>query len=731
MSFSWWMASQKNSYPDPMKQVIQNFRSGVLKVDDVPETVCRNGGILVSNVASLVSAGTEKMTVDLAQKSLVGKAAERPDLVRQVIGKLRKDGLMATLRTVKAKLDAPIALGYSCAGVVREVGRGADEFQVGDRVACAGMNYASHAETVFVPKNLTVKIPDGVSFDEAAFVTLGAIALQGVRTADVKLGDAVAVIGLGLLGQLTVQILKAAGCRVIGIDLETSKVALAREFGCDAGVLRSDDVELAVKQFTDNFGADAVIVTAAADTNDPIELAGVIARDRAVVSMVGAVRMDIPRKVYYEKELQLRLSRSYGPGRYDADYEERGKDYPIGYVRWTERRNMQEFLRLLATKAVKLERLITHRIPIEQAEQAYDIITGKTRQNYLGILLTYSEAVGSHSDKLVNLRSSRKAAEVRLGVIGAGNFAKSVLLPRLAKLSGVSLVGLATATGRTAKAVGEQFGFEFCSTDFRELLQREDINTVLIATRHDTHAAMTAEAVRAGKIVFVEKPLATTEEGLVEIVAAAEQSNGRILVGFNRRFSSLSAELKQFFDGAGSLAITYRINAGEIPKESWIQQDEGGGRIVGEVCHFVDLLQFLTSAEPTEVFAYRSAAGTDTLSIVVKFSDGSVGSINYFANGDRALPKERVEVFGGGRSAVLDDFRQLEMWRDGKRKTSKRMAQDKGFDQELAAFVAAVRSGEEMPIDWRSLVMTTLATLRIEDSLRSGKPEAVNFGAQA
>ncbi|MFN0109926.1 MAG: bi-domain-containing oxidoreductase [Blastocatellia bacterium] len=751
-----------------MKQVIQNFRSGVLKVDEVPESICRSGGILVNNVASLVSAGTEKMTVDLAQKSLVGKAAERPDLVRQVWAKLRKDGLMATLRTVKAKLDAPIALGYSCAGVVREVGRDAEGFQPGDRVACAGMNYASHAETIFVPKNLAVKIPDGVSFDEAAFVTLGAIALQGVRTAEVKLGDAVAVIGLGLLGQLTVQILKAAGCRVIGIDLEASKVALAVEFGCDAAVLRGDDVESAVKRFTDNFGADAVIVTAAADTNDPIELAGVIARDRAIVSMVGAVRMDIPRKVYYEKELQLRLSRSYGPGRYDADYEERGKDYPIGYVRWTERRNMQEFLRLVAAKLVKLDRLVTHRIPIEQAEQAYDIITGKTQQSYLGILLTYDETANGKS-KVVALNRTAKAAEVRLGVIGAGNFAKSVLLPRLAKLGGVSLVGLATATGRTAKAVGEQFGFAFCTTDYGELLQREDINTILIATRHDTHAAMAAEAVRAGKTVFVEKPLATTEEGLAEVIAAGqivkpekdfsstkaheestkEKTGGiaflrdascgfvdkgflqnnplPVLVGFNRRFSSLSAELKQFFDGAGSLAITYRVNAGEIPKESWIQQDEGGGRVIGEVCHFVDLLQFLTGADPAEVFAYRSEAGADTLSVVIKFSDGSVGNINYFSTGDRGLPKERMEVFGGGRSAVLDDFRQLEMWRDGKRKTSKRMSQDKGFDQELAAFVGAVRSGEAMPIDWRSQVMTTLATLRIEDSLRSGRPESVSL----
>jgi polar amino acid transport system substrate-binding protein len=708
-----------------MKQVIQNFRTGVLKVDDVPQTICRGGGILVHNVASLISAGTEKMVIDLAQKSLVGKAKERPDLVRQVLGKLRRDGVMATLRTVKAKLDAPLALGYSCAGLVAEVGRGAEEFSAGDRVACAGMNYASHAETVFIPKNLAVKIPDDVSFDEAAFVTLGAIALQGVRTAEVKLGDAVAVIGLGLLGQLTVQILKAAGCRVIGIDLETGKVSLASVHGADSGVLRGDAVEAAVGRFTDGFGADAVIVTAAADTNDPIELAGTIARDRAVVTMVGAVRMEVPRKIYYEKELQLRLSRSYGPGRYDAQYEERGVDYPIGYVRWTERRNMQEFLRLVATKAVKLDRLITHRFPVAEAERAYEIITGKTPQNYLGILLTYDGVAGKRSGNVVELLPARKVADVRLGVVGAGNFAKSVLLPRLAKMNGVSLVGLATATGRTAKAVGQQFGFEVCTTDYRELLARDDVNTVLVATRHDTHALMAAEALRAGKTVLVEKPLAISEDGLEEVAAAIDQTQGRIMVGFNRRFSTLSEETKQFFDGVGPLAITYRINAGEVPKESWIQQDEGGGRILGEVCHFVDYLQFLTGAEPVEVFAYKSASGIDTSVIVVKLSDNSIGNINYLATGDRSFPKERVEVYGGGRVAVLDDFRQLEMWRGGKRKAVKRLAQDKGFDRELAAFVEAARGGGEMPIGWRSLALTTLACLRIEESLRSGRPEAL------
>jgi polar amino acid transport system substrate-binding protein len=715
-----------------MKQVLQNLRTGELKVDELPETICRPGGVLVRNAASLISAGTEKMAIDFAQKSLAGKARERPDLVRQVVNKVRRDGLMSAINTVRARLEAPLALGYSCAGIVIEIGRGAEEFAQGDRVACAGMNYASHAETVFVPKNLSVKIPGGVSFDEAAFVTLGAIALQGVRTAEAKLGDAVAVVGLGLLGQLTVQILKAAGCRVIAIDLEQSKVDLALEHGADEAVLRGGDVEAAVAQFTGGNGADAVIVTAAADSNDPTELAGAIARDRAIVSMVGAVRMDVPRKVYYEKELQLRLSRSYGPGRYDAQYEEQGVDYPIAYVRWTERRNMQEFLRLVAEKSVRLDRLITHRFPIERAGEAYEIVTGKRKENFLGMLLEYpvDRPVArpiAREARVVRLRAKPGTGDVSIGVIGAGNFAKSVLLPRLAKMPGVDLAGIATATGRSAKAAGEQFGFGFCTTDYRELLARDGIDAILIATRHDTHAAIAAESLRAGKTVFVEKPLAISEAGLEEVMDAARASGGRVMAGFNRRFSRLSAGLKSFFEGVGPLAIAYRVNAGAVAKDSWIQGAEGGGRIVGEVCHFIDYLLFLTGAEPVEVFAYRSAAGADTLTLAVRLSDGSIGNINYFATGDRALPKERIEVFGGGRSAVLDDFRSLETWKDGKRKITKRLSQDKGFDRELEAFVDAARSGSEMPIGFRSIVLTTIATLRVEDSLRSGKPEAVDL----
>jgi predicted dehydrogenase/threonine dehydrogenase-like Zn-dependent dehydrogenase len=682
----------------------------------------------VKNVASLLSAGTEKMIVDLARRSLAGKAKERPDLVREVLDKIKRDGMINTIKVVKTRLETPLAPGYSCAGIVRQVGSGAQEFRCGDRVACAGMTYASHAETVFIPKNLAAKIPDEVGFDEAAFVTLGAIALQGVRTAEVRVGDNVAVIGLGLIGQLTIQILKAAGCRVVGIDLEASKIELARRHGADLSILRSNEVEGALSFFTSGYGVDAVIITAASESNDPIHLAGTIARDRAIISVVGAVKIDVPRKVFYEKELQIRLSRSYGPGRYDSRYEEHGIDYPIGFVRWTEQRNMQEFLRLVAMKGVKLDQLITHRFPIDEAEKAYDLITGKCKETYLGILLKYNEPSGINlGERTITLKKRREDGQVKLGVIGAGNFAKSILLPRLVKMPNLNLIGIATSSGHNAKAIGEQYGFGICTTDYRELLKREDLDTVIIATRHHSHSWMTAEAVRAGKTVYVEKPLAITEEGLLDVIDTVSRYNGRVMVGFNRRFSSLSKELKHFFDNAGSLAITYRINAGAIPKDSWILSDEGGGRTLGEVCHFIDYLQFLTDAEPVEVFAYQNSAGADTLSMIIQFSDGSTGNINYFANGDRSFPKERIEVYGGGRIAVLDNFRALEMWRDGKRKMKKLLIQDKGFDLELPAFIEAACACTPMPISWRSLVLTTLATMKVVDSVSSGKPQIVEF----
>ncbi len=592
------------------------------------------------------------------------------------------------------------------------------------------MNYASHAEVVFIPTNLAVRIPEGVGFDEASFVTLGAIALQGIRTAEVKLGETVAVIGLGLLGQLTCQMLKAAGCRVIGIDLDEVRTELAREHGADLVLQRGQDVEASIDSFTNGYGTDAIIVTAAADTNDPVELAGAIARDRAIVSVVGAVRMDVPRKVFYEKELQLRLSRSYGPGRYDRQYEEGGVDYPISYVRWTERRNMEEFLRMVAIGSVRVGKLITHRYAIADAEKAYSMITSSDSSS-LGIVLTYPPDSGTQTTS-VRIRvarpasGARSAGKVRLGVIGAGNFARSVLLPRLKKMSEVELGGVATATGRNAKATAEQFGFEWCTTDYQQIIESNGIDAVLIATRHDLHAEIAAGALASGKATFVEKPLSTTREGLDMVMRALEDGGDRLQVGFNRRFSPLAIRLRDAFKGIESLAMTYRINAGPVPRDSWIAGTEGGGRIVGEVCHFVDFFQFLTGADPEEVFAYRTALDPDNLSVVLKFSDGSTGNINYFSTGDRALPKERIEVYGSGSIGIIDDFRSVEIWRDGKRTRSGRLNQDKGMDAELKTFVEWTRNGGNPPVPASDLVMTTLATFAIERSLESGRPEKVH-----
>lgn len=715
-----------------MKQILQHVRSGNLESAEVPEPYVKFGGVVVYNSASLISAGTERMMIDFTGKSMLGKAKERPDLVKQVLDKVKKDGLMPTLQTVMNRLDQPIPLGYSCAGVVEQVGRGAEEFAVGDRVACAGMGYASHAHAVFVPKNLTVKIPDNVTFEDASYVTLGAIALQGVRVAEVRLGESVAVIGLGLIGQLTVQILKASGCRVIGIDLDPAKVSLARELGADAAVLRSEDVEGAVAAFTAGVGMDSVIITAAADTNDPTELAGEICRDRGIVSMVGAVRMDVPRKIYYEKELQLRLSRSYGPGRYDPEYEEKGHDYPIGYVRWTERRNMEEFLRLVSTGQVTPSRLTTHRFAIEEAEKAYAIVTGQDHQPFLGVVLTYGENSGVEPVRTIELKPRpAKAGKVGIGFVGAGNFAKAVLLPRFKAASDTVLVGVSTATGVNARTTGEKYGFSYCTTDTDQLLADESIDAVVIATRHGSHAKFAADALRAGKAVFVEKPLAINEEGLEKVLDALEASGGLLTVGFNRRFSPLAVEMKQFFPEGQPLAVQYRINAGPITAGTWVHDHEdGGGRIIGEVCHFIDLVQFLTGDELVEVFAHSLGGPTaelhDTVTITLRFRGGSIASINYFSTGDKSFPKEMVEVYGGNGIAILDDFRQLTLTRNGKRRRVKRLSQEKGFDREVRAFLAAVKSGGEPPIPLRSLISTTRATFAIEESLRTGLPVAVS-----
>ena len=715
-----------------MKQVLQYVRSRRLEVVDVPAPAGRAGGVLVRNAASLISAGTEKMIIDFAGKSLLGKARERPDLVRQVIDKVRKDGLVPTAQAVLGRLDQPIALGYSCAGIVEESGKGAEEFSAGDRVACAGMGYASHADIIYVPRNLAVRIPDGVSFEDASYVTLGAIALHGVRVADVRLGECVAVIGLGLLGQLSVQMLKASGCRVVGIDLDPAKVELARRLGADAAFVRDEATVAAVAAATDGVGADAVLIAAATGSNDPTELAGEIARDRGRVVVVGAVRMDVPRKVFYDKELDLRLSRSYGPGRYDAEYEERGLDYPLPYVRWTERRNMAEFLRLVALGQVRPAELTTHRFAIADAERAYELIGGGTGEAFSGVVLTYPERDRAGDTRVLRLRARGAGERPGIGFIGAGNFARAVLLPQFAKASGTRLVGIATATGVSGRAAAERHGFEYCTTEIERLLDDRDIAAVVIATRHGSHARLAARALRAGKGVFLEKPLAIDEEGLADVLAAQRESGQLLTVGFNRRFSPVAAGAREPFRDAGPLAIAYRVNAGAIPSSHWVHDaGEGGGRIIGEGCHFIDLVQFLADSEITEVFAHAAggpqATEQDTVTISLRLRNGTVATIGYYAIGDRGFSKERFEIFGGGAVAVAEDFRELVVTRGGRSKRQ-RFVQDKGFATEIAAFLRAVREGGEPPIPLRSLELTTRASFAAVESLRTGLPVAVAAG---
>jgi len=721
-----------------MKQVLQQARTGAVDVVEVPSPKLLAGCVLVRIAASLVSPGTERAASEFASKNLFQKAKARPDLVHEVLNKARRDGVLSAVSAVRSRLDQPSALGYSSAGTVVGVGEGVADLIVGDRIACAGAGYAVHAEFDCVPRLLVAKVPsESMSFEEAAFTTVGAVALHGIRTAEAKLGDVVAVIGLGLLGQLTVQLLKAAGCKVVGFDLAEQRAALALRMGADrASASAFKFRELCVQQ-SGGCGADAVIITAETPSSDPVHLAGEIARDRAIVVAVGTVGMDIKRPVYYGKELDFRISRSYGPGRYDAAYEQKGRDYPIGYVRWTETRNMGAFLDLLEQGKLDLKSLITHRFPIERAKAAYDLITGKTKDASLGVLITYSGlAEEVHRLELVSQGApSVSEKSVAIGLFGAGGFATSTLLPAIKQISGVELVGLCSATGSHAHHAGQRFGFRYCATDEEKILADPAVNTVVIATRHHLHAPQVLAAAAAGKHVFCEKPLCLTEEELSEIVDAFQTSNTgcHLMLGLNRRFAPMVVRMKQFVSQINeSLMLNYRVNAGYIPSDHWVNDPEqGGGRILGEVCHFIDLVTFLAGTLPIEVqtrnVANPGKYSGENVVISLTFANGSQGTITYIASGDKSYSKERIEIFGGGAVAVLEDFRRLELSRDGRKQVFKsRWRQDKGHRGEWEVFASALREGTGSPIPLVEIVSTTLATIRAVDSQASGKPVPVD-----
>jgi predicted dehydrogenase/threonine dehydrogenase-like Zn-dependent dehydrogenase len=722
-----------------MKQLLQNMRDGNTEVIDVPDPLPRPGTALVRTAVSLVSAGTERMVVEFAEKNLVGKAQSRPDLVRQVIDKARREGILPTLQAAFNRLDQPLTLGYSSAGVIEAVGEGMQGFEVGDRVACAGAGFAVHAELAVVPQALLFKLPENVSFESASFATLGAIALQGFRLAAPQVQERVAVIGLGLLGLLSVGIARAAGCEVFGVDLDPKRVILGKQFGATA-CLRSE-AEDAGMAFTQGKGFDVVLVCADTHSNDPVELAGLLARERGQVVAVGAVGMNIPRKVYYTKELTFHVSRSYGPGRYDPAYEEQGRDYPFAYVRWTEGRNIEAIISLISSGKLDVAPLISHRFDITAAPAAYELITGKVGEAFLGVLLTYppkdrqKPAVKVFLPEHAPLAEPVEApladpAQTGIGVLGAGNYAKATFLPALRRAGAVPLVGIASASGINARHAARKFGFQYATASEQEIFKDPAISHIAILTRHNDHARQTITALQNHKHVYCEKPLALNTAELDEIKAALEMEHAPLLMlGFNRRFAPLAVRMKEFLAASGEpLAMHYRINAGFLPDTHWLHDPLlGGGRIIGEGCHFIDLLTFLVGAPPQSVFAKGLPdAGRyhqDNVILTITYPDGSLGTISYLANGDRSIAKEQVEVFSSGRVAFLDDFRRLEMTHAGRRSLMRSpFRQDKGHAAAWQAFLSASLQGLPAPIPYNEIWAVSLASFAAMESLSTGRP---------
>lgn len=699
-------------------------------IADVPTPLPKPGTVLIKTGASLVSAGTERMLVEFAEKSLVGKATSRPDLVRQVMDKARREGILSTLEAAFNRLDQPMPLGYSSAGTIVSVGKGVEGFKPGDRVACAGGGYAVHAEYAIVPRNLIARLPDHLDFESAAFTTLGAIALHGFRLAQPQVGERVAIIGLGLLGLLSVGIAQAAGCSVFGVDINPARIKLAEAYGATA-VMRTNAVESGAS-FSEGKGFDIVLICADTHSDDPVELAASLCRDRGTVVAVGAVGLKLPRKPYYEKEIDFRVSRSYGPGRYDSSYEEGGRDYPAGYVRWTEGRNLEAIVELMASGRMDVKPLISHRFELEKAEEAYALITGKVKESFLGVVLTYPQEESIQLTRRVenrweNARQTASTGLGGLGVLGAGNYAMAVLLPAIKKAGGIPRIGVATASGLSARHAMQRFGFDYASSSEQEVLEDPKVSAVAILTRHNHHARQVMAALKLGKHVFCEKPLALNEEELSEIEKLLQTPGTPLLmVGFNRRFAPFARQMNAFFAGRSeAMVIDYRVNAGYLPPSHWVHDPvQGGGRIIGEGCHFVDFLSYLTGSVPTSVSAHGLPDGgryhEDNVIMTYRFADGSLGTVTYVANGDKSFAKEQVTVFSSGRVAVLDDFRILEMVRDGKRQVLRSaLRQDKGHQAGWTAFIRAIELGGEPPIAYSQLLSVTRATFKAVESLRS------------
>lgn len=703
-----------------MKQLIQQLKSGQMEVIDVPSPSISNGQILVKNSFSVISSGTEGKTVADARKGYISKARSRQKEVAHVIELVKNQGLKSAYEIVMNKLEAPSTLGYSCAGEVIEVGPGINDIKPGDIVACGGQG-AFHAEIVSVYRSLCVKVPGNIDLKQAAFTTIASIAMQGIRQAEVQMGGNCVVIGLGLIGQITMQLLNAAGIKSIGIDIDETKVLKALECGASAAWIRSHEMlEQMVFNLTAGLGTDAVIITAASSSNDPVELAGQLCRKKGKVVIVGAVPTNFSRESYYKKELDLRMSCSYGPGRYDPIYEEKGIDYPEGYVRWTENRNMQAYVNLLEAGKLNIEKLISHTYELKDARHAYDMILAR-KEPHLGIVIRYEKYV--KADNTLEFKEERAAPGKNIaGLIGAGNFTRNVLLPGLKGLT--TLSGIATAHGNTAYYSGKKYSFDFCTTDYHRIIEDPQIDTVYITTRHNLHASLVIDALKSGKNVFVEKPLTITYEELEGIKSTWLSNRGHILMtGYNRRFAPYIVSTLKQLPGDQPKAINIRVNAGSMPAEHWVNDPEtGGGRLIGEGCHFIDLAIFLAGRPVISVSASELRTGNgllDSFSATLNFRNGSIASISYFSNGNKQVSKELIEVFCNGTVTRIDDFKKLEYY--GKRTIKSKMNQDKGHRNELKAFTDAVAKGLASPIPFEELYHSSLVTFKVIESIKTGK----------
>jgi len=725
-----------------MKQIAQNYKSGDLTVLDVPPPSCQPGGVLVRSLFSLISTGTEMMKVTEAKMSMVGMARARPDQVRKVLDAVTQQGLLNTYKKVMNRLDSYTPLGYSLCGIVVEVGRGAEEFRVGQLVAAAGNEFALHAEYNWIPVNLCVPVPAGVLPEHAAFATVGAIAMQGVRRAEVQLGDVACVIGLGLVGQLVVRLLVASGVRVVGLDPVEERCELATKAGAVLCAAPTDEgtaaVERALASLTDGRGADHVLLAAGGSSAGPVETAARLARDRARIVDIGKTRLDLPWNAYYEKELDVRFSRSYGPGRYDDQYELEGIDYPAGYVRWTERRNLECFLDLIARGDIEVDSLVSGTFPLDQATSVYaDLAAGSLAA--VGVLLEYpvppaepdqaDRPVPQHPTAAIRPPATRPrggSQQLAVGFIGAGNYASSMLLPHLQRRGDVALVHVGTTKSLSAVNAQRKFGFTTASTSADAVLADDSLDAIFVVTRHHSHADLVCQALQAGKAVFVEKPLALSGDELQRIVdTVRETGNDRLMVGFNRRFSPLLVRLRSAFGTPGNgSASRYLVNAGRLEADSWYRNGAlEGSRFTGEGGHFIDTLSWWAGSLPAEVYAVGGPA-PDDVQVAIRFQDGSTGSIAYLTVGNARYPKETLDAAAGGRSARLDNFTRAAVWAGRRQRTLRsRGGQDKGQRHELDRFITSCRHGGPMPIPLESLISTTQATIAVGRSLSSGKPE--------